>query len=91
MVHTIATSPPSFEQHAKVSPSKLAEVVCEDVFDDISSDEEEPRDRPRRRKGSNNTKTIESKMKQKVVHPKAGISGDIHQVIRSPLHQANQS
>ena len=62
--------PPSFEQHAKVSPSKLAEVVCEDVFDDISSDEEEPRDRPRRRKGSNNTKTIESKMEAKGCSPK---------------------
>ena len=61
---------PSFEQHARVSPSKIAEVVCEDVFDDISSDEEEPRDGPRRRKGSNNTKTIESKMEAKGSSPK---------------------
>ena len=64
-----------FEQHARVSPSKLAEVVCEDVFDGISSDEDDNSrdDGPRSQKGVNNTKTIESKTEAKDYSPKKSV------------------
>lgn len=65
-----------FEQHARVSPSKLAEVVCEDVFDDFSSDEDDNsrHDDPRLQKGVNNTKTIESKTEAKDYSPKKSVA-----------------